>query len=104
MIAIFSLPNTVFAWFEYFTSLIKIVALIIFLIVAMALVFGAGPAGVEHHGDAWKHGTAFLNGFKGFGSSALLAILAIGGMCSTHLHIKHISHVNIEISKISDLR
>ena len=79
IIGILCLPNKVFAWFEYFTSMLKIIALIIFMIVGLALVFGIGPKGVHHHGDTWKNGTAFLNGFKGFGSSALLAILAIGG-------------------------
>ncbi|KAJ5249085.1 hypothetical protein N7468_000536 [Penicillium chermesinum] len=78
MFAIFSLPNTVFGWFEYFTSIMKILVLIIFIITGIALIFGAGPHGTMHHGETWRNGDAFLNGFKGFGNSVLLAILAIG--------------------------
>jgi amino acid transporter len=79
MVAIFSLPSKVFAWFEYFTSILKFVALLIFLVCALAMVLGAGPKGYVHHGETWQNGLAFRNGFKGFGNSVLLAILAIGG-------------------------
>ncbi|KAL3474347.1 amino acid permease/ SLC12A domain-containing protein [Aspergillus californicus] len=78
MFIIFSLPNAVFGWFEYFTAIMKILVLIIFIIVGVALVFGAGPNGTTHHGENWQDGKAFLNGFQGFGNSVLLAILAIG--------------------------
>ncbi|OKL58133.1 hypothetical protein UA08_06583 [Talaromyces atroroseus] len=78
MFAIFSLPSTVFGWFEYFTSMLKIIALILFIIVGIALIFGAGPDGTVNHGETWDNGVAFLNGFKGFGNSVLFAILAIG--------------------------
>ncbi|KAJ5616271.1 hypothetical protein N7537_001385 [Penicillium hordei] len=77
MFIMFSLPNTVFGWFEYFTSILKIFVLILFIIVGIALIFGAGSHGSLHHGHAWQD-EAFLNGFKGFGNSVLLAILAIG--------------------------
>ena len=79
MAIIFSLPSKVFAWFEYFTSILKIVALIIFMIAGLAMVLGAGPKGTIHHGETWEDGLAFRNGFKGFSNSVLLAILAIGG-------------------------
>lgn len=78
MFVIFSLPNAVFGWFEYFTAILKILVLIIFIIVGVALVFGVGPEGTVHHGENWQDGKAFLNEFKGFGNSVLLAILAIG--------------------------
>lgn len=84
MFVIFSLPNTVFGWFEYITSIMKIVILILFIVVGVALIFGAGPEGTMHHGETWQDGGAFLNGFKGFGNSVLLAILAIGGK---YLHL-----------------
>jgi yeast amino acid transporter len=90
MFAIFSLPNTVFGWFEYFTSILKIVALILFVIIGVAIIFGAGPDGAVHNGENWQNGMAFLNGFKGFGNSVLLAILAIGGRsASSYLIAAH---------------
>ncbi|KAI7334543.1 hypothetical protein KC315_g3690 [Hortaea werneckii] len=75
---IFALPNSVFAWFEYATAVLKVFALITFIIVAFALVLGAGPDGYVHRGETWQGGLAFRNGFKGYGNSVLLAILAIG--------------------------
>lgn len=84
MFIMFSLPNIVFGWFEYFTSILKIFALILFIIVGIALIFGAGPHGTLHRGQVWQD-EAFLNGFKGFGNSVLLAILAIGGLCLSEL-------------------
>lgn len=86
MFVIFSLPNTVFGWFEYITSILKIVTLILFVIVGLAMVFGAGPDGIVHHEEAWRDRSAFLNGFKGFGKGVLLAVLSIGGMIG-HLYL-----------------
>ena len=63
-LVIFTLPNKVFAWFEYVTSLIKIVVFLIIIVLSLALVLGAGPNGYMHHGDTWKTLPAFLNGFS----------------------------------------
>jgi amino acid transporter len=51
------------------------------------MVFGAGPEGSAHHGETWQGGIAFRNGFKGYGKSVLLAILAIGGKQTRHLQL-----------------
>ncbi|KAJ6022824.1 uncharacterized protein N7446_013176 [Penicillium canescens] len=77
-LVIFTLPNKVFAWFEYATSLIKIVIFLIIIVLSLALVLGAGPNGYLHHGDTWKTLPAFLNGFSGFANCALLAVWAVG--------------------------
>lgn len=61
---IFVLPNKVFAWFEYVTSLIKIVIFLIIIILSLALVLGAGPNGHIHHGETWTTLPPFLNGFS----------------------------------------
>lgn len=104
MVVIFSLPNTVFGWFEYVTSILKIVTLILFVIVGLAMVFGAGPNGIVHHGDAWQDGSAFLNGFKGFGNAVLLAILSIGGMFR-HNNLYHSGKTsNSNIKKYGNLQ
>jgi yeast amino acid transporter len=76
---IFMLPSKWFAWFEYCVAILKVVALFIFMFAAFAMVLGAGPKGYVHHGETWHHGLAFRNGFKGYGNSVLLAVLAIGG-------------------------
>lgn len=60
---IFLLPNTVFAWFEYVTSLIKIFLFLLIILLSLALVLGAGPHGYVHHGETWTQHPAFLNGF-----------------------------------------
>lgn len=63
-LVIFLLPNTVFAWFEYVTSLIKIFLFLIIITLSLALVLGAGPNGYVHHGETWTELPAFLNGFS----------------------------------------
>ncbi|RDW85811.1 putative amino acid permease [Coleophoma crateriformis] len=78
MAIIFSLPSKWFAWYEYATSILKVIALFIFMIAGLAMVLGAGPKGTLHHGETWTSGLAFRNSFKGFSNSVLLAILAIG--------------------------
>ena len=78
MMIMFMLPSVWFGWFEYFAAILKIVALLIFVFAGFAMVLGAGPKGYVHHGDGWKE-DPFKNGFKGFASSVLLAVLAIGG-------------------------
>ncbi|KAF5606238.1 amino acid transport GAP1 [Fusarium pseudocircinatum] len=77
-LVIFLLPNTVFAWFEYVTSLIKIFLFLIIITLSLALVLGAGPNGYVHHGETWTDLPAFLNGFSGFANCALLATWAVG--------------------------
>ncbi|KAM6527844.1 hypothetical protein FALCPG4_008882 [Fusarium falciforme] len=77
-LVIFLLPNKVFAWFEYVTSLIKIFLFLIIITLSLALVCGAGPNGTVHHGETWTELPAFLNGFSGFANCALLATWAVG--------------------------
>ncbi|CAO1603852.1 hypothetical protein XANCAGTX0491_007430 [Xanthoria calcicola] len=76
--AIFVMPNTVFAWFEYGTSLIKIGLFILIILLSLAIVCGAGPEGYVHDGASWTDLPAFKNGFSGFGRAALLACWAVG--------------------------
>ncbi|KAL5363214.1 proline-specific permease [Aspergillus floccosus] len=76
--AIFSLPNKVFAWFEYATSLIKIFLFFLIVTLSLALIGGAGPGGHVHDGSYWRDLPAFKNGFAGFSNCALLAIWAVG--------------------------
>ncbi|EFW99737.1 amino acid permease [Grosmannia clavigera kw1407] len=78
LFVLFCLPNTAFGWFEYIAAILKFVALIIFLITGLCLILGAGPSGHKADGKVWTTDLAFRNGFKGFGQSTLLAILAIG--------------------------
>ncbi len=63
-IVLFSLPNRWFAWFEYFTSILKVLAITLFLILDFAIIFGAGPKGEVHHGETWNAGPVFKNGFN----------------------------------------
>lgn len=54
---IFSMPNKVFAWFEYFTSLVKIFVFLLIIVLSLALVLGAGPNGfvtTETHGPGYR--------------------------------------------------
>ncbi|KAH7134557.1 amino acid permease/ SLC12A domain-containing protein [Dactylonectria estremocensis] len=75
---IFCLPNTIFAWFEYVTSIIKIFLFLIIIFLSLALVLGAGPNGKVADGSTWTDLPPFKNGFSGFSSAALLAVWAVG--------------------------
>lgn len=61
---IFTMPNKIFAWFEYFTSLIKIVLFMLIIVISLAIVGGAGPKGFVHNGSTWTDLPAFKNGFS----------------------------------------
>ncbi|KAL5322763.1 hypothetical protein ACEPPN_010739 [Leptodophora sp. 'Broadleaf-Isolate-01'] len=80
---LFLLSTKWFGWFEYAASLLKIIALIIFIIVAFAMVLGAGPTGGKHTGETWRDYPIFINGFRGFGNSALFGIWAMGDQVFT---------------------
>lgn len=83
MIGMFLLPSVWFGWFEYLTAILKVIALFTFIIAGFAMVLGAGPKGYLHTGEGWRE-DPFKNGFKGFSSSVLLAVLAIGGINPDH--------------------
>ena len=61
---IFLMPNTVFAWFEYVTSLVKIFLFLIIIFASLALVCGAGPRGYVRDGSTWTDLPQFKNGFS----------------------------------------
>ncbi|KAM3070515.1 hypothetical protein ACMFMG_010336 [Clarireedia jacksonii] len=77
-LSIFMLPNKVFAWFEYITSLIKILLFLIIITVSLAIVCGAGPHGYVHNGSYWTDLPVFKNGFAGFSNAIVLATWAVG--------------------------
>ncbi|KAB2570335.1 AAT family amino acid transporter [Lasiodiplodia theobromae] len=76
--AIFLMPNTVFAWFEYVTSVIKIILFLLIIVTSVAILCGAGPNGYVHDAGAWTELPAYKNGFQGFADCALLAVWAVG--------------------------
>lgn len=61
---IFVMPNEIFAWFEYFTSLIKIVLFMLIILISLAIFCGAGPDGYVHDGSTWTDFPPFKNGFS----------------------------------------
>ncbi|KAL4751598.1 hypothetical protein BDW72DRAFT_212664 [Aspergillus terricola var. indicus] len=77
-LAVFFLPNTYFAWLQYFGSLVKVFLFVFFVIISLAIVGGAGPTGSVKDGSTWTDLPAFKNGFGGFASAALLAVWAVG--------------------------
>ncbi|CAD0083640.1 unnamed protein product [Aureobasidium vineae] len=78
VLVIFLLPNTVFAWFEYVTSLIKIFLFLIIITASIAVLCGAGPQGYVHDASNYTVRAAFKNGFSGFAQCAMLACWAVG--------------------------
>jgi amino acid transporter len=61
--SIFILPNRWFAWFEYVTSVLKIIAFLIVVIASICILAGAGPRDIDVGGHNWKGALAFKNSF-----------------------------------------
>lgn len=69
---------------EFWASLLKLIAVVIFLIVAVVLVCGGGPSGgaYDHYWGArlwYESPYAFKNGFKGFCSVFVTAAFSFSG-------------------------
>ncbi|CCH44235.1 putative histidine permease [Wickerhamomyces ciferrii] len=64
---------------EFIFSLIKVVAIIGFLILGIVLVCGGGPSGGFVGGKYYHDPGAFTHGFKGFCSVLVVASYALGG-------------------------
>ncbi|KAK5712959.1 hypothetical protein LTS12_027885, partial [Elasticomyces elasticus] len=82
-VVIFSLPNKVFAWFEYITSIIKVAIFFLIIAVSIAILSGAGTQPYAHHGEPWTTLPPFKNGFLGLAQTVLLACWAIGDQVFT---------------------
>ena len=77
-LAIFVLPNKVFAWSEHISSMVKIGLFLVINFLSLAVVFGAGSKGYFHGGNFWRDLPVFKNGFSGFAGCLLLATWAVG--------------------------
>ncbi|KAL4906687.1 hypothetical protein BDW74DRAFT_176996 [Aspergillus multicolor] len=77
-LAVFFMPNTYFAWLQYIGSMVKVFLFFFIVIIALAVIGGAGPDGSVKDGSTWTDLPAFKNGFGGFASAALLAVWAVG--------------------------
>ncbi|UJR11398.1 hypothetical protein I4U23_015578 [Adineta vaga] len=64
---------------EFVISLIKVIAVIGFIILGIILVFGGGPNHEYLGGKYWQNPGAFANGFKGICSTFVVAAFAFGG-------------------------
>jgi amino acid transporter len=68
---------------EFWSSILKLGATIVFMIIALVLVLGGGPAGsrYDHYTGAhlWYDPGAFKNGFKGFCSIFVTAAFSFSG-------------------------
>ncbi|SGZ53872.1 CIC11C00000001530 [Sungouiella intermedia] len=65
---------------EFVFSVIKVVAVVGFIIVSIVLVSGGGPSGDHHGAEYWHNPGAFANGFKGVVSVFVTAAFAYAGV------------------------
>lgn len=82
-VIIFSLPNKVFAWFEYITSIVKVALFFLIIAVSIAILSGAGTQPYARHGEPWTTLPPFKNGFLGLAQTVLLACWAVGDQVFT---------------------
>ncbi|KAK4101118.1 hypothetical protein N658DRAFT_507427 [Parathielavia hyrcaniae] len=68
---------------EFWSSVLKLVAIIVFMVIAFVLVLGGGPSGSrydEYYGARlWYDPGAFANGFRGFCSVFVTAAFSFSG-------------------------
>jgi amino acid transporter len=65
--------------FEFFGSLVKVLAVIGFIIAGVVINVGGGPDGKYYGAETWHNPGAFNNGFKGFSSVFVSAAFAFAG-------------------------
>ncbi|MCO5552381.1 hypothetical protein L7F22_005892 [Adiantum nelumboides] len=65
--------------FEFVASMIKILAVIGFIILAIVIDVGGAPDGTYRGAHTWHEPGAFVNGFKGFASIFVTAAFAFAG-------------------------
>lgn len=65
--------------FEFGASMIKILAVIGFIILAIIIDVGGAPDGIYRGAETWHNPGAFNNGFKGFASVFVTAAFAFAG-------------------------
>ncbi|KAM0550249.1 hypothetical protein ACHAPJ_009098 [Fusarium lateritium] len=68
---------------EFFASLLKLMATIIFMIIALVMICGGGPSSGRYDyyqgGKLWQNPGAFRHGFKGFCSAFITAAFSFSG-------------------------
>ncbi|KAI9846555.1 MAG: glyceraldehyde-3-phosphate dehydrogenase 1 [Thelocarpon superellum] len=64
---------------EFVFTMIKVTAIVGFIIFALVIDLGGGPNGHYIGGEFWRNPGAFLNGFKGFASVLSVAAFAYEG-------------------------
>ncbi|CAF1313020.1 unnamed protein product [Adineta ricciae] len=64
---------------EFFISIIKVIAIVGFIILGIVLIFGGGPNHEYIGGKYWKNPGAFANGFQGICTVFVTAAFAFAG-------------------------
>src|SRR5580704_7151236 len=68
-----------FGSFEYWFAMIKVVAIVLFIVLGVALVFGAGPRPAIGFSNFTSHGGFFPKGFTGVWMAMVFVILSYIG-------------------------
>ncbi|KAL5361488.1 amino acid permease/ SLC12A domain-containing protein [Aspergillus floccosus] len=100
---IFVCPVKVFAHFEYFTSMVKLILFVFLIAICVAMIGGAGKTGQVHHGSTWTDLPAFKNGFSGFVKCAMLAVWGIGDQIPVTTMGGEAQHVRYSLAHASKL-
>ncbi|CDK27986.1 unnamed protein product [Kuraishia capsulata CBS 1993] len=77
---IHALPNIFFAEFQYVTSVMKVVMLLMFTISCIIMCAGGGPTGSVHNGQFWDSSKydIFKNGVRGVSYCCLYCLWGVG--------------------------
>ncbi|EPQ28828.1 uncharacterized protein PFL1_03631 [Pseudozyma flocculosa PF-1] len=85
--------------FEFFGSLVKVLAVIGFILVGIIINCGGGPNGRYYGVETWRNPGAFNNGFKGFASVFVTAAFSYAGTELIGLAAAETSNPRKEIPK-----
>jgi amino acid transporter, AAT family len=80
LIAINAMQVGNFAEFEYWFAIIKVVAIVAFILVGLGLIFGVGPAKAIGFSNLTAHGGFFPNGVKGVWLAMSLTLTSYMGV------------------------
>ena len=80
LIAINAMQVANFAEFEYWFAIIKVVAIVAFILVGLGLIFGLGPLGAIGFSNLTAHGGLLPNGLKGVWLAMSLTLTSYMGV------------------------
>jgi L-asparagine transporter-like permease len=99
LVAVNTRPVSNFGSIEYWFAFVKVAAIIVFIVLGLAAVFGAGHQATGFHNLTLLRGGFFPNGFKGTWMAVIIAILSFYGIEVIAVTSAEVPHPEIAIPR-----